>query len=79
MAKIVVGRGVPDPLWQGEADQGKPGVFGHRPSLAASTTATAVSRQRVFSATSVAWCFHHVAATVTGLIRLEMIECLRTA
>jgi hypothetical protein len=45
-------------------------------SLAAS--ATAEPRQRVFFATSVAWCFDHVAATVTGLIRLEMIECLRT-
>ena len=45
-------------------------------SLAASTTAE--PRQRVFFATSVAWCFDHVAATVTGLIRLEMIECLRT-
>ncbi len=32
----------------------------------------------MFSATSVAWCFDHVAATVAGLIRLEMIECLRT-
>ena len=45
-------------------------------SLAASTTAE--PRQRVFSAASVAWCFDHVAATVAGLIRLEMIECLRT-
>jgi hypothetical protein len=44
--------------------------------LAASTTA--VPRQRVFSATSVAWCFDHVTTAVTGLIRLEMIECLRT-
>ncbi len=32
----------------------------------------------MFSATNVAWCFDHVAATVAGLIRLEMIECLRT-
>ena len=45
-------------------------------SLAASTAAE--PRQRVFFATSVARCFDHVAATVTGLIRLEMIECLRT-
>jgi hypothetical protein len=46
-------------------------------SLTASTTA-AVPRQRALSATSVAWCCDRVAATVTGLIRLEMIECLRT-
>jgi hypothetical protein len=45
-------------------------------TLAASTPAE--PRQRVFSATSVAWCFDHMAATVAGLIRLEMIECLRT-
>jgi hypothetical protein len=45
-------------------------------SLAASTTAE--PGQRVFSAPTVAWCCDHVAATVPGLIRLEMIECLRT-
>ena len=33
----------------------------------------------MFSATSVVWCFDHVAPTVAGLIRLEMIEWLRTA
>jgi hypothetical protein len=31
----------------------------------------------VFSTTRVAWCCDHVAAAVTRLIRLEMIECLR--
>jgi hypothetical protein len=49
-----------------------------QPSSLAASPATAVPRQRVFSATSVAWCCDHVAATVTGLIRLEMIERLRT-
>jgi len=51
---------------------------GVQPSSLAASPTTAVPRQRVFSATSVAWCRDHVAATVTGLIRLEMIECLRT-
>lgn len=46
-------------------------------SLAASTTA-AIPGQRAFSTAGVAWCCDHVAATVTGLVRLEMIECLRT-
>jgi hypothetical protein len=45
-------------------------------SLAAS--ATAEPGQRVFSAPTMAWCCDRVAATVPGLIRLEMIECLGT-
>ena len=44
--------------------------------LAASTTA--VPGQPAFSAAIVAWCCDRVAATVTSLIRLEMIERLRT-
>ena len=44
--------------------------------LAASTTAE--PGQPAFSASIVAWCCDYVAATVTSLIRLEMIERLRT-
>ncbi len=47
--------------------------------LAAAFTTTAVPRQRVFRAATVTWRRHHMAAAVTGLIRLEMIKCLRTA
>ena len=39
-------------------------------------TAAMEPRQRVFSGAAVVRRFDHVAAAVTGLIRLEMIKCL---
>jgi hypothetical protein len=38
---------------------------------------TTVPRERVFSGGVVVRCFDHVAVAVTGLIPLEMVECLR--
>ena len=46
-----------------------------QPFLLAALTASTETRQRAFSAAVVARCCDHMATAVTGLIRLEMIEC----
>lgn len=45
---------------------------------AATSTAATEPRQRVFVGAIVVRCFDYVAAAVAGLIRLEVIELLRT-